>query len=593
QYKGTFNVILPVNAILPSATIFVYSVFHQGRVAADSTSVKVSKCFRNNVKLSFSEKMVLPRSAVCLQVKATPGSLCSVCAVDQSVLLMRPEAELSRASAPSLGWIGNNALNRKGLIHQSPALLSLDCNQGPAELETGLDLVYSMFSYPKEYPYIIRDTYNDPCDGHRCHRGSLGASASPGTSSSPYQMAETPTTTTPPFMHEYYHTYSYAVLLPDLYELLKALAPMQALLPDSRYNTNQAERIFMTFESILSPHWSFWSGASEVTFSFLTFYSAMVVPVSHAFGTEEDVVKNSNEPEGNKAVQACAGVLETFLWSLVPINLRAAELPLTVPDTITDWKAMTFYISEHSGLGISETVSLRTFKPFFVEPALPYSVIRGESFPLKVKVFSYLTQCMGIQLSLKDSGDFEFVQSNVEFTACLCPDLAKTFSWDEKATKLGEVNFTITAGAIEREDVCTENMTVVLETGGKDTVNKPLLVKAEGLPEENTHTSLLCPKGNTTSETITLAVPGDVVPGSERADISTLERHHGNSTAEHRRPPADVRWMQRAEHMVRFAPNVFITRYLEETGQRSNRKLLASWKAHIDGSYSAFGEGHG
>ncbi|CAM4460003.1 unnamed protein product [Caretta caretta] len=117
---------------------------------------------------------------------------------------------------------------------------------------------------------------------------------------------------------------------------------------------------------------------------------------------------------------------------------RAAELPLTVPDTITDWKAMTFYTSEHSGLGISETVSLRTFKPFFVEPALPYSVIRGESFPLKVKVFSYLTQCMGIQLSLKDSADFEFVQSNVEFTACLCPDLAKTFSWDEKATKLGK-----------------------------------------------------------------------------------------------------------------------------------------------------------
>ncbi|CAM5081714.1 unnamed protein product [Natator depressus] len=129
---------------------------------------------------------------------------------------------------------------------------------------------------------------------------------------------------------------------------------------------------------------------------------------------------------------------------------------------------------------------------------------------------------MGIQLSLKDAGDFEFVQSNVEFTACLCPDSAKTFSWDVKATKLGEVNFTITAGAIEREDVCTENMTVVLETGGKDTVIKPLLVKAEGLPEENTHSSLLCPKGKTTSETITLAVLGDVVPGSERAHISTL-----------------------------------------------------------------------
>lgn len=71
-----------------------------------------------------------------------------------------------------------------------------------------------------------------------------------------------------------------------------------------------------------------------------------------------------------------------------------AELPVTVPDTITDWKAMTFCTSEYSGLGISETVSLRVFKPFFVEPALPYSAVRGESFPLTVKVFSYLKQCM-------------------------------------------------------------------------------------------------------------------------------------------------------------------------------------------------------
>ncbi|XP_065408383.1 alpha-2-macroglobulin-like protein 1 [Chrysemys picta bellii] len=183
QYKGTFNVSLPVNAISPSATILVYSVFHQGRVAADSTDVKVSKCFGNNVKLCFSEKMVLPGSAVCLQVKAAPGSLCSVRPVYQSVLLMRPEAELSRAS------------------------------------------VYSMFSYPKEYLYIIRHSYNDPCDGHRHCRRSPEASASRGTSSSPYRMTETPTTpsttTTPPFMHEYYHTYSYAVSLPDLYELLK------------------------------------------------------------------------------------------------------------------------------------------------------------------------------------------------------------------------------------------------------------------------------------------------------------------------------------------------------------------------------------
>lgn len=41
----------------------------------------------------------------------------------------------------------------------------------------------------------------------------------------------------------------------------------------------------------------------------------------------------------------------------------------------------------------------------------------------------------------------------------------------------GKVNFTVTAEAMEREDVCTERPAVVPESGGKDTVVKHLLVK--------------------------------------------------------------------------------------------------------------------
>lgn len=37
-----------------------------------------------------------------------------------------------------------------------------------------------------------------------------------------------------------------------------------------------------------------------------------------------------------------------------------------------------------------------------------------------------------------DSKDFEFLHENLRFTLCLCPDSAKTFSWDVKATKLGK-----------------------------------------------------------------------------------------------------------------------------------------------------------
>lgn len=63
---------------------------------------------------------------------------------------------------------------------------------------------------------------------------------------------------------------------------------------------------------------------------------------------------------------------------------------------------MTFCISERHGLGISEITGLQSFKPFFMEPTLPYSIFRGESFPLKVKVFSYMKQCMVVSGSFQD-----------------------------------------------------------------------------------------------------------------------------------------------------------------------------------------------
>ncbi|OWK54539.1 Alpha-2-macroglobulin-like protein 1 [Lonchura striata] len=368
---------------------------------------------------------------------------------------------------------------------------------------------------------------------------------------------------------------------------------------------------------------------------------------------EADAAVEAAEAEltelGSESAPARTWFPETFIWTLVPINdSGAAELAVTVPDTITDWRAMTFCTSESHGLGISETTNLRSFKPFFVEPTLPYSVFRGESFPLKVKVFSYLKQCMALQLSLMDSRDFEFLHENVRFTLCLCPDSAKTFSWDVKATKLGKVNFTITAEVVEQEDVCTERTAVVPESGGKDTVVKHLLVKgsgvkghaaaekpasqnnftvgmdisavymnpfakahkdgkgactkAEGQLEEKTHTSFLCPEGTSASETISFTMPENIVLGSERAHISFLGDIMGTALDN----IDELLQMSSGcgeQNMVHFAPNVFITRYLEETGQLTpeiKQKAIGYLESgyqqqllykHTDGSYSAFGEG--
>ncbi|XP_074444944.1 alpha-2-macroglobulin-like protein 1 [Larus michahellis] len=528
QYSGAFNVTLAIDLISPMATLFVYTAFPEGQVAADIFSLKVSKCFRNHVKLGFSDTVALPGSAVRLHLQAAPGSLCSIRAVDRSVLLLRPEAELSR------------------------------------------DSVYNMFSYSQEHPSTLTDSYSDYCTIHK----------SPGIISSP--QTTLPPGTTSPFM---YDRYSYAVSQPDVYELLK-----------------NSGLTFLTSLKIKSP-----IECRTQTNFYYDYMSYDELADLDNLNPETDAAVERAESEhvelGSEAGPVRTWFPETFIWTLVPISdSGVAELAVTVPDSITDWRAMTFCTSESHGLGISETTSLRSFKPFFVEPTLPYSVFRGESFPLKVKVFSYLKQCMVLQLSLMDSRDFEFVHANVKFTICLCPDSAKTFFWDVKATKLGKVNFTVTAEAMDQEDVCTESTAVVPESGGKDTVVKHLLVKAEGLLEEKTHTSLLCPKGTPASETITFAMPENRILGSERAHISFLGDILGTALDN----VDELLQMSSGcgeQNMVHFAPNVFITRYLEETGQLTpeikqkaigylesgyQRQLLYK---HTDGSYSAFGEG--
>ncbi|KFQ86537.1 Alpha-2-macroglobulin-like 1, partial [Phoenicopterus ruber ruber] len=509
QYSGTFNVTLPIDLISPMATLFVYTALPEGQVAADTFSLKVSKCFRNHVKLGFSDTVALPGSAVRLHLQAAPGSLCSIRAVDRSVLLLRPEAELSRdrwfCICSLFKFAGQSEVQQHGM----------------ADMLGGGD----------------RDRPSD----------------------------------TLPF-------------------------PLKSAFFSSPSFLQNSGLTFLTSLKIKSPI----ECHTQTTF----YYDYMYLD---NLDTETDAAVERAESEhidlGSETGPVRTWFPETFIWTLVPINdSGAAELAVTVPDSITDWRAMTFCTSESHGLGISETTSLRSFKPFFVEPTLPYSVFRGESFPLKVKVFSYLKECMVLQLSLMGSRDFEFVHANVRFTICLCPDSAKMFFWDVKATKLGKVNFTVTAEVMEQEDVCTERTAVVPESGGKDTVVKHLLVKAEGLLEEKTHTSVLCPKGTSASETITFTMPENRVLGSERAHISFLGDILGTALDN----IDELLQMSSGcgeQNMVHFAPNVFITRYLEETGQLTpeikqkaigylesgyQRQLLYK---HADGSYSAFGEG--
>ncbi|KAJ1122261.1 hypothetical protein NDU88_000758 [Pleurodeles waltl] len=104
--SSAFFLELPVDSdMAPKSTLIMYTIFEDGEVSADTVKFEVLPCFKNKAEVGFSEERVRPGSEVKVLVRASPGSLCSVRAVDRSVHLMgEPSGGISsEANKESIG----------------------------------------------------------------------------------------------------------------------------------------------------------------------------------------------------------------------------------------------------------------------------------------------------------------------------------------------------------------------------------------------------------------------------------------------------------------------------------------------------------
>uniref|UniRef100_H2L543 Alpha-2-macroglobulin-like protein 1 n=1 Tax=Oryzias latipes TaxID=8090 RepID=H2L543_ORYLA len=93
--KGTIKIPLAnVTDLAPIAQVVVYTMISSGEVVADSRDFPIQLCLNNKV-LNFSAVQELPGAKTTLTLRARSGSLCSVRAIDQSVLLLKSEEELT------------------------------------------------------------------------------------------------------------------------------------------------------------------------------------------------------------------------------------------------------------------------------------------------------------------------------------------------------------------------------------------------------------------------------------------------------------------------------------------------------------------
>uniref|UniRef100_A0A8C8AG84 Alpha-2-macroglobulin n=1 Tax=Otus sunia TaxID=257818 RepID=A0A8C8AG84_9STRI len=403
---GTFQLTFPVEAtIAPLARMLVYTILPSGEVIASSADFQVESCLPNKVRLSFVPKEGLPASNTRLQLHTSPRSLCALRAVDKSVLLMKPEDELS------------------------PSSVSL------AVSVTALNLL---------------DDLDDEMAEH------MGAG-------------------------------------------------------------NPTETVRKYFP-------------------------------------------------------------ETWIWDIVSGN---AALDVTIPDTITEWKANAFCTSADTGFGLSPTVSLRAFQPFFVELTLPYSVVRGESFTLKATVFNYLAACIRVSVSLAESTHFLATPvEKQEESYCICVNERKTVAWAVTPRSLGQVEFSVSTEALQNQQPCGNIIVETPEKGRKDTVIRQLLVEPEGTEVETTYNSVLCNLSHS---------PGDIMGTAMQNLHQLLQMPFGCGE----------------QNMVLFAPNIYVLDYLNKTEQLSEEVkskaigyLVSGYQRqlkykHWDGSYSTFGPRYG
>ncbi|RMC07527.1 hypothetical protein DUI87_17001 [Hirundo rustica rustica] len=242
------------------------------------------------------------------------------------------------------------------------------------------------------------------------------------------------------------------------------------------------------------------------------------------------------------------------------------NVTVTVPDTITEWKAGMFCTGPN-GFGFAPTSRLIVSKPFLVELPLPSSVVQGETFNLKATVFNNLQQCMRIQVTLEELAHFQLKPcKDCVYSSCLCAGEAKTFQWSVTAEQLGLVNVTLSTEAVATKELCGEEIPFVPKQGQKDTITKLIQVRV--------------------SQAVLLPKPQRDLMGMALQNLDHLvQMPHGCGE----------------QNMVLFAPIVYVLQYLEKTRQLSpeikdratgflrNGYQIQLQYQHPDGSYSEFG----
>ena len=272
---------------------------------------------------------------------------------------------------------------------------------------------------------------------------------------------------------------------------------------------------------------------------------------------------------------------ETWLWTdLITDQSGHGTVDVIAPDTITTWKLRAVGMSREHGLGISEA-ELTVFQEFFLQVDLPFSAVRGEELPVRVALYNYLDSPQEIFVDLEATDDFDLLDEAQKVVTV-------------QGNEIGGATFTIRP--------ITPGMAPLKVTArsaaAADAVIKELLIKPEGAARE-TVDNLVLSAGNT--QTVDATIPSSAIADSGRVHVAVTGSYLTQSI-EGLEQLLKMPFGCGEQNMILFAPNVFVARYLKETGQikpevmaRAENLMITGYQRELtyrrsDGSFSAFGD---
>lgn len=155
-------------------------------------------------------------------------------------------------------------------------------------------------------------------------------------------------------------------------------------------------------------------------------------------------------------------------------------------------------MSDTAGFGIAETKSLKVFQSMFISMSLPYSVIKGEIFPVKASVFNYASTCLPIRIDLaadkrlktQENGDRESAQKY-----CLCPGqkITHEFLLEAESTEMTNgLKIAVIVKSVNETELCEmQGKNVDNFFRFRDIESKYILVEPEGIPKEHVQSSFV------------------------------------------------------------------------------------------------------